>query len=991
MNDLNNSKDFSTIKPFAFWTQHVLPLVYGDEISYMETLDKVVKLLNELIKNNNKLPDYIQKIVEEYITGGPLEEVLSGILANFILNVKYPPTGITPAKGDGTVNDYEAIQGCIDYAANKGGGVVYFPFGKYLTSKLTIKPGVSLMGFGEYCTSIVLTGGETGSLINGTVNDCGIYNLTLDGNMSIQVNNVDVVTLTGYDIQLMNVILTDGFTLFNIEKTGDNIELNNVEFRYAIESMLRIGGNVGSVNADNVTFGSLSTINGVAAIISDSDNNIITGIVSNKVLPLFAELDGNNNILEGKVSSTNLINGDGHGNVYNFYCRAKNETYSGDVGETVHGNKSVHIGGTYTRAIDNNSTESVDGTKSEVVTGVSSAQYNDDRSVKGKNITETLNGKKVVTCYDIEETIANAKTINAKDVILNIQNPLTYGSPENGYIEIKSATNDKVYKVYLDNTILSTKFFGIKGDGSDETTKLQNAINYCVNNACILKIEDTIGISDTIILPSNTTIWLAGVILCLDPVKAHITNLDGKAHPLYSGNGNITIFGNGKINVNGNAIDSTLSALRFFHAKNIKIIGITIENYGDYHAIEIGGIDNALISMCKFTGQIKKSTTQYVIETIQYEKCDGEGGQYGAIPYDHTPCMNITIEKCLFKADTGYTIDCGVGGQSGGYFENPHKNINIVDNVFDGLKFECVRFFDLYNSRVTGNMAINCGYGLCGCYVYSVTANYNLIINNNKIIDCGNDIKSARDYNAAISVGKGSNIEISGNIIANYLGFSIVTNNTTDVNIISNTILNPCKFNPLNNISSYNVFNFDASSDINIVGNIIKVENDTKTNSICTITDGVNFIGNLVDIPTTYKTYNDTLLSPSTIIYSGEQGVGTNIPFTNANAFINATSLLIVYIIKGVGRMYKIYDIKTLSSQCMETMTNITTNPEWYQISFSVNKANNTFSVNKSAKGVITDGVYTPTLGTNSDDSPVVIANIYALRESNLTKFNNTI
>lgn len=438
MSDVIDNKGFTVIKPFAFWTQHVLPTVYGDEISYAETLDKVVKLLNELIENNNKLPDYIQQIVEEYITGGPLEEVLSGILANFILNVKYPPTGITPAKGDGTANDYEAIQGCIDYAANMGGGVVYFPFGKYLTSKLTLKPGVSLMGFGKYCTSIVLTGGETDSLISGTVNDCGIYNLTLDGNMSIQVNNVDVVTLTGYNIQLMNDILTDGYTLFNIEKTGDNIEVNNVEFRYAVESMMRIGGTVGSINANSIVFGSLSTIKGVAAIISDSDNDVITGIVSNKVLPLFAELDGNNNVLKGKVTSTNLISGDGQNNVYDFYCRAKNETYSGDVGETVHGNKSVHISGMSTFAVDNNSTESVDGTKSEIVTGVSSAQYNNDRSVNGTNLTENFTGKKV---------------ISAQDIVLNSNNPLTYKKPTKfneqfSYVPAKSSDENE-YKILV--------------------------------------------------------------------------------------------------------------------------------------------------------------------------------------------------------------------------------------------------------------------------------------------------------------------------------------------------------------------------------------------------------------------------------------------------------------------------------------------------------------------------------------------------------------
>lgn len=431
--DLNGNKDFSVIKPFAFWTQHVLPLVYGDEISYMETLDKVVKLLNELIKNNNKLPEYIQQIVEEYITGGPLEEVLRGILADFILNVKYPPAGITPAKGDGTANDYEAIQGCIDYAASKGGGVVYFPFGKYLTSKLTLKPNVSLMGFGKYCTSIVLTGGETDALLSGTVTDCGIYNITLDANMSIQVNDVDVLTLTGSNIQLMNVILTDGYYLFNIEKTGDNIELNNVEFRYAVESMLRIGGTVGTLNANNIKFGNLSTIKGVAAIISDSNNDVITGIVSNDILPLFAQLDGNNNVLKGVVASTNVIAGDGQNNVYDFYGKTKSETYTGNVYETVHGSKSTHIDVMSTWAVDGNSTESVDGTKSEIVTGVSSAQYNGDRTVNGKNFTETMSGKKV---------------INAQDIVLNPTNPLTYKTPEKyneqySYVPAKDVNNNE--------------------------------------------------------------------------------------------------------------------------------------------------------------------------------------------------------------------------------------------------------------------------------------------------------------------------------------------------------------------------------------------------------------------------------------------------------------------------------------------------------------------------------------------------------------------
>lgn len=342
VNDGIGNGNFTTLKPFAFWTQHVLPLVYGDEISYMETLGKMRDILNELIKNNNNLPTYIQQMIEEYISSGAIESVIDKILSNFILNVKYPPTGVPKAKGDGTANDRDSIQGCIDYAAGLGGGVVYLPAGKYLTSKLTLKPNVSLMGFGKYCTSIVLTGGETDALLRGSVTDCGIYNITLDANMSIQVNDVDVLTLTGSNIQLMNVILTDGYSLFNIEKTGDNIELNNVEFRYAVESMLRIGGTVGTLNANSIKFGNLSTIKGVAAIISDSNNDVITGIVSNDILPLFAQLDGNNNVLKGVVASTNVIAGDGQNNVYDFYGKTKSETYTGNVSETMSGKKVIN-------------------------------------------------------------------------------------------------------------------------------------------------------------------------------------------------------------------------------------------------------------------------------------------------------------------------------------------------------------------------------------------------------------------------------------------------------------------------------------------------------------------------------------------------------------------------------------------------------------------------------------------------------------------------
>lgn len=426
-------KKWNVVKPAKCKNWLVLPTVYSDSLSYGEQLDKFCFQLNQLIENVNILPNFISEMIEEFISSGAIGEVVRDILADYILNVKYPPNGITPAVGDGSADDTAAIQGCIDYAAENG-GVVYFPYGSYLTQPITMKDSVSLFGFDRYSTKIVLKGGATKPLISGTVANLSIANLTLDGNMDIQVNNIDVVNITGSEIQLVNSVLTDGYTLFNIEKKG-NIYINNVDFKYAVESMIKIRGNVGIINADNVTFGSLSTIKGIAGIISSSNNDVINGIVSDNILPLFAKLDGNNNVLKGKVNSVNLISDNGQNNVYDFYCRAKNEYYSGNVSEAIQGN----------------STESIDGNKSTIVTGTTSNTYNSDViSTFNKNSTDTVGGKKI---------------INAKDIVLNPENPLTYKKPITdkyfNYIPMKDSDGN-VYNVIVSSAELGNRLNGLE-------------------------------------------------------------------------------------------------------------------------------------------------------------------------------------------------------------------------------------------------------------------------------------------------------------------------------------------------------------------------------------------------------------------------------------------------------------------------------------------------------------------------------------------------
>lgn len=408
VNDGIGNGNFTTLKPFAFWTQHVLPLVYGDEISYMETLGKMRDILNELIKNNNNLPEYIQQMIEEYISSGAIEEVIDKILSNFILNVKYPPTGVPKAKGDGTSNDHDSIQGCIDYAASNGGGVVYFPNGKYLTDSLVLKPGVSLVGFGKYASKLILAGGATTHLITGVTNDSGIQGLTLDAKMSVQVNNVEGISITGRELYMRDVIVNDTYEGINVEKQG-NVMLNNITVTNSSVAAIRIGGTSGAVVADNIILMGLSRTLGRAYLITDSNRDTFTNLIirGSGADVLGIECHGNENYFAGR---------------FNGLARRYD-----DLGTT---NTFINY------------------------TWESKESYTFDKDVNATNGTETYRGNKNVTANTVVVNGTNKVTLSGNDVALNPTNPLTYKTPtqKNKYFNsVPMKDNSSTYDVLVWN------------------------------------------------------------------------------------------------------------------------------------------------------------------------------------------------------------------------------------------------------------------------------------------------------------------------------------------------------------------------------------------------------------------------------------------------------------------------------------------------------------------------------------------------------------
>lgn len=504
---INNN--FTEVKPLCYWVQHVLPLVYDDSLSYMELLGKVTKKLNELIVNNNKLPDFIAELIKEYISSGAIEKVLAEVLADYMLNVKFPPAGLTPATGDGSADDTEAIQGCIDYAFNHGGMAVYFPSGKYLTQPLTLKNKATLFGQDRYSTVLVMKGGATTAMFTGDVDELTLTGLGFDGNMDIQVNNVNLFTISVGSAIITNCLLTDGYELLNIT-VNEDLQLNNVVFRHAVENGLVLNGG-GIVQGNNLIFKSISTLVGKNFVVIDVSKSILEQIKCYGASPNAVLINGNNNVVKiWNEQSLKAYTDNGVNNTIEVYTQSEQKKLTGS--------KTTNVSGAIT--------ETVGGNKTETITG--------DKHVNAANSVETLDGDKTVTAGDITETAVNktvhitkdnteqtdgvrtltvtgnnnettgartetvngssienvteTKEINADILLLNPNKPLKYNKEpielNKKFKYIPFMYNENEYKVLVENESLLNRTFinvidyGAKGDGvTDDTEAIQRAIN----------------------------------------------------------------------------------------------------------------------------------------------------------------------------------------------------------------------------------------------------------------------------------------------------------------------------------------------------------------------------------------------------------------------------------------------------------------------------------------------------------------------------------
>lgn len=424
---MENYKNVNEIKMMCY---KVLPLVYDDSLSYYEVLCKVTGALNQVIENTNLLPTALEAMVKEYVTTGAIDDVLREILATYMLNVKYPPHGIQPATGDGTANDTEAVQACLDYARDNGGGVVYLPYGKYLVNSLTMYDNVGIMGFDRYSTELVLAGGAESALLTGVASNCNVCNLTINANSGNQVNQVDCVHFTGTNYLFSNLILKNGYNLVTINARDGNAQFTNIIALDCTHRAFNIYDNI-TVQMNSVSFVKLSETSGDCLIYTESNNGVYS-FVNKSTAPVAVKVRGSNNYFTGNVGDAKKPYEDtGESNTFIFANKIRSEKFN-DSFEVVK-NKTVNIleaaivdAVTATMEIEHlivnvgDMDENISGTKTVGCTALTEKVTT--KTLEADTVHETLTGDKNVTVANAIEKVQGDKTIQASDFTVTADN-----------------------------------------------------------------------------------------------------------------------------------------------------------------------------------------------------------------------------------------------------------------------------------------------------------------------------------------------------------------------------------------------------------------------------------------------------------------------------------------------------------------------------------------------------------------------------------------
>lgn len=678
---------FKDVHRLYYWCNKVLPTVYDDSLSYYELLNKIALKLNTLIENYNELPEYIVQEIAEMLQSEELGAILQGVISNFMLNVKYPPAGITPAVGDGAEDDTEAIQGCIDWAAENGGGAVYIPAGWYLTQSITLKENVSLIGYDRYATVFTLKGGATEPLVTAQGANT-IAGITLNANTAVQTEYQNALTVVGEDHLIRDVILDGGNYGLESTSTG-HLQINNVIVPGCVVAGLYLHGSA-QVQAENVMVEDVSEIAGDASYIINNNNGtyqigtiarVDEGIV----------LNGNGNYVQLRVeNATTKVTDNGTNNQYLIETEGDNVTNA-----LLEGLREDIDAEAEDRAAEITRVEGLITAEETAREAADELLNTSIEGVAGDLSTEVTNRTNADNALDdrIDGEIA--------DRIAAINQVETMISASEYYINVKD--------------------HGAVGDGvTDDTVAVQTAVNQVgvdgrrtvyfppgtyVIRGCykgggiVLKSNMTLLFDNATVLVHRTDASSVGAIFMTAPFQDYTDTG-------YNGLHDIKFIG---MTFDGNYTDQTPTTyatgnVGLCHNRDIDFINCTFKRGLNTHYIDMAACLNVRITNCTFYGGYANGDGSFEAINIDWAT---EAGfpMWGA--HDGMYCQNVYIRGCLFSNFTGdNTFALGNHTQNYTAMSAEHRNIIITDNIFTNMS-RTIRLNYSFNVTIANNIFAN--------------------------------------------------------------------------------------------------------------------------------------------------------------------------------------------------------------------------------------------------------------------------------------------
>lgn len=602
---------FTPTNPLCIWVQRILPLVYDDSLSYYEVLAKVVEKINILINNNNNIPAYVKQVFNEFIESGQLEILVKQIIdrQDIVVNVKYPPEGVTAAHGDGATNDTAAFNSCIAYAI-KNGIPVYIPAGTYMLDAMTINGNVQI--FGTPKTNLYLNvKPEAGAMFTIEGGNVRLFNLTAYGQHAKQPSDTTFLCVNeqNANVEVKDVSVSEfnrGFELLNTK----SFKAESCNFVNNGMNAITTSNNAYKVTIDNCHFEGLTERNATTYIVSNSNG-----------LRLM-----NAEFLAGASIGINYFNSE---DVFIHYYKSNIEipvTGTGVNPIIIENNGKIKY------ALDDDITAYI----ANLILNTSGDMTVEthDMTLNAANITETITGDKVSQAANRNDTVSGTATIEAGTI--EIQTTQSEKHEVAGQFSVHAGSYKMLDVVRrtpagTKNYVDEAPFIDNAGNNKALLVKGETDINTAINNleqADIALDGKITKLNSALIAPANVNVVNTTTIV---KTSEQIGNANGIIEiPVsipVSGNVNTMVF----VSISGTITFGSITAVRNYTG-NIKLTqiwnGSKIQVGGSSFAcMELGHFNNlqdesvGYFNVCGFIKMSSKTAPETA--TIEFTDVDG--------------------------------------------------------------------------------------------------------------------------------------------------------------------------------------------------------------------------------------------------------------------------------------------------------------------------------------------------------------------------------